>query len=58
MNLSDVMTYVRLGITAAITILGILATSYPHEMWIPATIGVLATVSAHIVPSVQQSKTQ
>jgi hypothetical protein len=56
-NLSDIMTYVRLGVTGATTALGVLATYYPHMTWIPAAIGVVATISAHVVPSVQQSKT-
>lgn len=51
------MTYVRLGVTGATTALGVLATYYPHMTWIPAAIGVVATISAHVVPSIQQSKT-
>lgn len=57
MNLSDIMTYVRLAVTVATTALGVLATYYPHETWVPAAIGVVATISAHAVPSITQSKT-
>lgn len=58
MNLSDIMTYVRLGVTGATTALGVLATYYPHVTWIPASIAVVAALSTHVVPSIQQSKTQ
>lgn len=56
MNLTSVMTYVRLAVTGATTVLGVLAADYPHQSWIPAAIGVVATISAHVVPSIQQSK--
>lgn len=58
MNLSDVMTYVRLGATAVTTALGVLATYYPRVTWIPASIAVVAALSSHVVPSIQQSKNQ
>lgn len=58
MNLGDVMTYVRIGITGVTTVLGVLATYYPRVTWIPASIAVVAAISSHVVPSIQQSRQQ
>lgn len=56
MNLTSVTTYVRLGLTGAITTLAAMSAYYPHATWIQATIIAASTIGIHVVPSTQQSK--
>lgn len=46
---------VRLAATAGIATLGVAATYYPHNMWVPAIIAVAGAVGIHVVPSVSEN---
>ena len=55
MDLTSVMTYVRLALTAIITGLTAVYSYYPHLTWIMAVVAVAGTLGIHAVPSVAQS---
>jgi hypothetical protein len=46
---------IRLAATAGIATLGVAATYYPHNMWVPAIIAIAGAVGIHVVPSVSEN---